>query len=213
MRAHMRTTDAHLQQPTQNRTSHLKASTASPNLATFSRASTCLTSLPLPSPIRGESPFEASHSVASPGRINFQLTTGGWPGVSAWPEPRQTGCGTRADDHTQGRGGRGWGKTRLMTIFTVAGSLNHPGEVPGGLGQPSKSSCPNRAFLLPASWFQLPASCILSVRWGCLYYAPSAMAFIPEYTPTSMMPHSLCHPSFLPDLQNSPGPRGWVRPP
>lgn len=104
MCAHMRTTDAHLQQPTQNRTSHPKASTASPNLATFSCASTCLTSLPLPSPIRGESPFEASHPVASPGRINFQLTTGGWPGVSAWPEPRQTGCGTRADDHTQGLG-------------------------------------------------------------------------------------------------------------
>lgn len=86
-----------------------KASTASPNLAMLSHESTCLVSLPLPTPIRGESPCQASHPVASPGRINFQLTTGGWPGVSAWPEPRQTGCGIRADYHMRGRGCGGGG--------------------------------------------------------------------------------------------------------
>lgn len=53
--------------------------------------------LPLPSPMHGESPRPASHPMGSPGRINFQLTTGGWPGVSTWTEPRQTGCGTRVD--------------------------------------------------------------------------------------------------------------------
>lgn len=88
---------------------HPKSSIASPNVATFSRVSACLTSLPLPSPTHRESPCVASHPVASLGRINFQLTTGGWPGVSAWPEPRQTGYGTRADYHMQGRDSRGVG--------------------------------------------------------------------------------------------------------
>lgn len=133
-----------------------KASTASPNLAMLSHESTCLVSLPLPTPIRGESPCQASHPVASPGRINFQLTTGGWPGVSAWPEPRQTGCGIRADYHMRGRGcGGGGGWTLMVDTFTVAGSLNRPGGVLGGLGQTSRSSC------LPASCFLLPTSCIL----------------------------------------------------
>lgn len=141
-RTHMHTTEAQLE----TTLPHPKASTASPNLATFSRVSACLTSLPLPSPRRGESPCGASHPAASPGRINFQLTTGGWPGVSAWPEPRQTGCGTRADYHMQGRDSRGLGSHSQPTVatFTVAGSLNQPGEVPGGLGQLSRSSCCNR---------------------------------------------------------------------
>lgn len=121
MSTHMYT-HAHLQEPTQNHISRPKASTASPNLATFSRVSACLASLPLPSPMHGESPRPASHPVGSPGRINFQLTTGGWPGVSTWPEPRQTGCGTRVDYtcRVEAAGGEGKSGVRpMVATFTV----------------------------------------------------------------------------------------------